>query len=68
MRITIDAVFLQPRLPITCEKPGTQEFIHSWSDMLGGICRSGFAIEDVTEPDYGKADSVPEVSVIDVIS
>lgn len=45
--------------PNHLREPGTQEFIHSWSDLLGGICRSGFAIEDVTEPDYGKADSVP---------
>ena len=45
--------------PNHLREPGTQEFIHSWSDLLGGICRSGFAIEDVTEPDYGKADSLP---------
>ncbi len=31
-------------------EPGTVEFIHSLDALLGGLCRSGFAIEDVVEP------------------
>lgn len=31
---------------------GTQEFVHSLSAILGGICRAGFAIEDLCEPDH----------------
>lgn len=28
------------------------EFIHRWEDLIGGLCRSGFIIEDLQEPDY----------------
>ena len=40
-------------------EPGTQEFVHSWNDLLGGICRSGFVIEDVSEPQHGRPDALP---------
>ena len=29
---------------------GTVEFLHRWGELLGGLCRSGFVIEDVAEP------------------
>lgn len=29
---------------------GTVEFLHRWEDLLGGLCRSGFVIEDLVEP------------------
>jgi SAM-dependent methyltransferase len=29
---------------------GTLEFLHRWEELLGGLCRSGFSIEDVIEP------------------
>ncbi|MCC6509183.1 MAG: class I SAM-dependent methyltransferase [Pirellulaceae bacterium] len=45
--------------PNLLREPGTQEFVHSWNDLLGGICRSGFVIEDVSEPSYGKSDALP---------
>ena len=28
------------------------EFIHCWDNLLGGLCRCGFIIEDVQEPHY----------------
>ncbi len=31
---------------------GAIEFLHRWEDLLGGLCRSGFVIEDVREPNY----------------
>ena len=31
-------------------EPGTLEFLHRWEDLLGGLCRSGFVIEDLLEP------------------
>jgi len=37
---------------------GTLEFLHRWEELLGGICRAGFAIEDVLEPIH--ADSKAE--------
>jgi SAM-dependent methyltransferase len=29
---------------------GTLEFLHRWEDLVGGLCRAGFAIEDLREP------------------
>jgi len=34
-------------------EPGTLEFLHRWEDLLGGLCRSGFVIEDLVEPRHG---------------
>lgn len=29
---------------------GTLEFLHRWEDLVGGLCRAGFVIEDLLEP------------------
>jgi SAM-dependent methyltransferase len=29
---------------------GAVEFLHSWGDLVGGLCRTGFVIEDLVEP------------------
>lgn len=29
---------------------GTLEFLHRWEELLGGMCRAGFVIEDLLEP------------------
>ena len=29
------------------------EFIHRWEDLIGGLCRAGFVVEDLTEPFRG---------------
>jgi SAM-dependent methyltransferase len=29
---------------------GTLEFLHRWEELVGGVCRAGFAIEDLLEP------------------
>jgi len=29
---------------------GMLEFLHRWEDLLGGLCREGFVIEDLVEP------------------
>jgi SAM-dependent methyltransferase len=36
-------------------EPGTTEFIHPLETLLGELCRSGFVIEDLTEPPRGDA-------------
>ena len=36
---------------------GTFEFLHRWESLLGGLCRSGFAIEDFTEPIHGDSNA-----------
>jgi hypothetical protein len=29
---------------------GTLEFLHRWEELIGGMCRAGFVIEDLLEP------------------
>lgn len=33
---------------------GTQEFLHRWEQLVGGLCRNGFVVEDLAEPYHGK--------------
>ncbi|MFM7207641.1 MAG: class I SAM-dependent methyltransferase [Planctomycetaceae bacterium] len=37
--------------PSRLRESGTREYVHSLTALLGGICRAGFTIEDVVEPD-----------------
>ena len=45
---------LPPEPPSRLREAGTQEFVHSLSSLLGGICIAGFSIEDVREPDHAQ--------------
>ena len=36
---------------------GAVEFLHRWEQLIGGICRSGFVIEDLSEPMHAKPDA-----------
>lgn len=36
---------------------GATEYLHRWEEIIGGICRAGFVIEDLTEPVHGEADA-----------
>jgi SAM-dependent methyltransferase len=36
---------------------GTLEYLHRWEELLGQMCRAGFAIEDLVEPLHAKADA-----------
>ena len=40
-------------------EPGTLEYLHRWEDLLGGMCRAGFAIEDFIEPLHAKPEAEP---------
>ena len=40
-------------------EPGTWEYVHRWQELLGGLCRSGFVIEDLTEPLHAKPGAEP---------
>lgn len=48
----------QPGVPLPAVPPsrlreaGTREYVHSLDSLFGGICRAGFTIEDVAEPDH----------------
>ncbi len=44
---------LPPAPPSRLREIGTDEFAHSLSDILGGICRAGFYLEDFFEPSKG---------------
>jgi hypothetical protein len=51
---------LPPVLPGSWHREaGTLEFLHRWDDLLGGLCRSGFVIEDVAEPNHGDPRAEP---------
>ena len=50
---------LPPEPPSRLRETGTQEFIHSLTSLLGGICAAGFTIEDVCEPDHTAPAAVP---------
>lgn len=36
---------------------GAIEFLHRWEQLIGGICRAGFVIEDLNEPLHAKKDA-----------
>ncbi len=38
---------------------GTLEYLHRWEELLGGMCRAGFVIEDIVEPRHGRAPAPP---------
>ncbi len=38
---------------------GTMEFLHRWGELLGGLCQSGFVLEDVMEPKFGDPAAQP---------
>jgi hypothetical protein len=38
-------------------EPGTLEFLHRWEDIVGGLCRSGFVVEDLVEPCHAEEDA-----------
>jgi SAM-dependent methyltransferase len=35
-------------------EPGALEFMHRWEELVGGICRAGFVVEDLVEPVHAK--------------
>lgn len=36
---------------------GAIEFLHRWEQLIGGMCRSGFVIEDLSEPMHARDDA-----------
>jgi SAM-dependent methyltransferase len=36
---------------------GTLEYLHRWEELLGGLCRAGFVIEDLAEPLHAAPDA-----------
>lgn len=38
---------------------GTMEYLHRWQELVGGLCRAGFVIEDLVEPRHGQPGAAP---------
>lgn len=38
---------------------GTLEFLHRWEEIIGGMCRVGFVIEDLIEPVHAEPNADP---------
>jgi SAM-dependent methyltransferase len=38
---------------------GTLEFLHRWEELVGGMCRAGFVVEDLVEPLHAKPEATP---------
>ncbi len=38
---------------------GTLEYLHRFEELLGGMCRAGFVIEDLIEPLHAKPEAMP---------
>jgi SAM-dependent methyltransferase len=50
---------LPPVLPCWHRESDAIEYLHSWSAIIGGMCRAGFVIEDLVEPN-GHANALAE--------
>jgi SAM-dependent methyltransferase len=48
---------LPPVIGSRHREEGTLEFLHRWEELIGGMCRSGFVIEDLVEPVHAAADA-----------
>jgi hypothetical protein len=48
---------LPPVVGSRLREEGTLEFLHRWEELVGGICRAGFVIEDLLEPLHAKPDA-----------
>ena len=44
---------------IAYRESGTREYLHRWQDLIGGLCRVGFVIEDLVEPRRGDPQAAP---------
>ena len=51
-----DAPLPPSTVPNLVREEGTLEYVHRWEQLLGGMCRAGLIIEDVTEPCHAKPD------------
>ena len=51
-----------PLPPVTDEsyrEPGAMEYLHRWQELIGGLCRAGFVVEDLVEPKRGDPTATP---------
>ena len=48
---------IPPVAGTTLREEGCLEFVHRWEQLIGGLCRSGFVVEDLMEPMHAKRDA-----------
>lgn len=48
---------LPPVLGSPHREAGTLEFLHTWEELIGGLCRAGFVVEDLSEPRHDQPDA-----------
>ena len=48
---------LPPVVGSSHREDGTLEFLHRWEELIGGLCRAGFVVEDLIEPLHAKPDA-----------
>ncbi|MCH2124730.1 MAG: class I SAM-dependent methyltransferase [Pirellulaceae bacterium] len=48
---------LPPVIGSRLREEGTLEYLHRWEELIGGMCRAGFVIEDLFEPMHAEDDS-----------
>lgn len=45
--------------PSRLREQGATEYLHRWEQLVGGLCRAGFVVEDLLEPLHAKHDAQP---------
>ncbi|MFO1021118.1 MAG: class I SAM-dependent methyltransferase [Planctomycetales bacterium] len=50
---------LPPPTDDSYREPGAVEFLHRWDQLVGGLCRCGFVLEDLREPYRGDPQAPP---------
>lgn len=50
---------LPPVADDSYREPGAVEYLHRWQDLVGGLCRAGFVLEDLVEPKRGDPTARP---------
>lgn len=48
---------LPPVMGSRHREEGTLEYLHRWEEIIGGMCRAGFLIEDLIEPMHAELDA-----------
>jgi SAM-dependent methyltransferase len=57
----IEPYYREGPLPTVVGSPhredGTLEYLHRWEELIGGLCRAGFVVEDLVEPVHADRDA-----------
>jgi SAM-dependent methyltransferase len=57
----IEPYYREGPLPTVVGSPhreaGTLEYLHRWEELIGGLCRAGFVVEDLVEPLHADRDA-----------